>query len=80
MTFLHRGAKIAVKEHQTKVLVVDDEAAILEMIQFALEQAGFQAKTAANAYDALLCINDDRPDGGAVPWKPFIHRRYIATV
>jgi CheY-like chemotaxis protein len=34
----------------TKVLVVDDEAAILEMIRFALEQAGLVAQTAANAY------------------------------
>jgi two-component system phosphate regulon response regulator PhoB len=68
MAILHRGVKIAVKECQTKVLVVDDEAAILDMIQFALEQAGLQAKTAANAYDALLCINDDRPDIILMDW------------
>ena len=56
------------KGRQTKVLVVDDEAAILDMIRFALEQAGLQAKTAANAYDALLCVNDDRPDIILMDW------------
>ena len=56
------------KGRQTKVLVVDDEAAILDMIRFALEQAGLQVITAANAYDALLCVNDDRPDIILMDW------------
>ena len=51
-----------------KVLVVDDEAAILEMIRFALEQAGLVAQSAANAYEALLSINDDRPDIILMDW------------
>lgn len=54
--------------NQPNVLVVDDEAAILDMIRFALEQAGLKAQTAANAYDALLCINDDRPDIILMDW------------
>jgi len=53
---------------KTNVLVVDDEAAILDMIRFALEQAGLKVQTAANAYDALLCINDDRPDIILMDW------------
>jgi two-component system phosphate regulon response regulator PhoB len=53
---------------RTKILVVDDEAAILDMIRFALEQAGMEAQTAASAYDALLCINNDRPDIILMDW------------
>jgi CheY-like chemotaxis protein len=41
-------------ETLTKVLVVDDEAAILDMIGFALELAGLEATTAAIAYTARL--------------------------
>ena len=41
--------------NQTRdVLVVVDDAAILDIIPFALEQAGSKAQKAANAYDALL--------------------------
>jgi two-component system phosphate regulon response regulator PhoB len=57
-----------VNKSPTKVLVVDDETAILDMIRFGLEQAGLQARTAANAYDALLCISDDRPDIILMDW------------
>lgn len=52
----------------TKVLVVDDEIVILDMIRFALEQASMNVQTAANAYDALLCINEDRPDIILMDW------------
>jgi two-component system phosphate regulon response regulator PhoB len=52
----------------TKVLVVDDEQAILDMTRFALEQSGLEVQTAANAYDALLCINDNRPDIILMDW------------
>lgn len=53
---------------QPAVLVVDDEDAILEMIRFALEQAGMTALVAANAYEALLSINDNRPDIILMDW------------
>lgn len=52
----------------TKVLVVDDELAILEMIRFALEQAGLDVETSNSAYDALVSINDDRPDIILMDW------------
>ena len=53
---------------QPKVLVVDDEDAILEMTRFALQQAGMEAITASSAYDALLCVNDNRPDIILMDW------------
>jgi two-component system phosphate regulon response regulator PhoB len=57
-----------VSKSPVKVLVVDDESAILDMIRFALEQDGLQVRTAANAYDALLCVNDDRPNIILMDW------------
>ena len=53
---------------QAKVLVVDDEAAIRDMIRFALEQSDMQVRSAANAHDALLSINEERPDIILMDW------------
>ena len=48
--------------------MVDDEIAILEMTRFGLEQSGLQVQTAENAYDALLQINDSRPNIILMDW------------
>lgn len=53
---------------QTNVLVVDDEAAIRDMIQFALEKAGMGVQTASNAHEALVRINETRPDIILMDW------------
>lgn len=53
---------------QPNVLVVDDEAAIRDMIRFALEQSDMQVRSAANAHDALLSINEERPDIILMDW------------
>lgn len=50
------------------VLVVDDEAAIRDMIQFALERAEMGVQTAASAQEALLRISEDRPDIILMDW------------
>ena len=50
------------------VLVVDDEAAIRDMIQFALERAQMGVQTAASAQEALLRISEDRPDIILMDW------------
>jgi two-component system phosphate regulon response regulator PhoB len=57
-----------VNKEPTRVLVVDDEIAILDMIRFALEQSGMQPQTASNAYEALVCINEQRPDIILLDW------------
>jgi len=57
-----------VNRKTTKVLVVDDEAAILDMIRFALEQVEMEVHTAVSAYEALVDINDDRPDIILMDW------------
>jgi two-component system phosphate regulon response regulator PhoB len=50
------------------VLVVDDEAAIREMIQFALERAKMIVATAADAQEALVRISESRPDIILMDW------------
>ena len=53
---------------QPAVLVVDDEAAIRDMIGFALEQADMNVQSAANASEALLSISGNRPDIILMDW------------
>ena len=45
-----------------RVLVVDDEPDILELVRLNLAQAGFQVSTAENGNDALAVIRRDVPD------------------
>lgn len=51
-----------------KILIVDDEAAIRDMIQIVLESAKQKVQTAANAHEALLRINESRPDIILMDW------------
>lgn len=53
---------------EAKVLIVDDEEAIREMISVALELAGFQWLEAENATVAHSRIVDDRPDLILLDW------------
>ena len=53
---------------QLSVLVVDDEPAIRDMISFALERSGLDVQTAGNAQEALVSINDNRPDIILMDW------------
>ncbi|MCW8872042.1 MAG: phosphate regulon transcriptional regulator PhoB [Xanthomonadales bacterium] len=53
---------------QPRVLVVDDDAAIRDMIQFALERAKMSVQTAADAHEALLRISESRPDLILMDW------------
>ena len=55
-------------KNQPAVLVVDDEAAIRDMMRFALEQAGMKVQSAANAHEALLSISEKRPDIILMDW------------
>ncbi|MDY7026635.1 MAG: phosphate regulon transcriptional regulator PhoB [Pseudomonadota bacterium] len=51
-----------------QVLIVDDEAAIREMLQTALELADFDCITASNAKDAYKLIIDHRPNIVLLDW------------
>lgn len=50
------------------ILIVDDEAAIREMIRVGLELAGYDCIEAADAQSAHAAILDDRPDLVLLDW------------
>ena len=50
------------------VLIVDDEAAIRDMLKIALEMAGFQCLEARNAHEAQVTITDFSPDLVLLDW------------
>ena len=45
-----------------RILVVEDEPAVQELIRYTLEQAGMQAVTADSAEEALVSLRDELPD------------------
>ena len=45
-----------------KILVVDDEAILIETIAYNLEQAGYQVVTAADGVSALEAAQREQPD------------------
>ncbi|MCL5116578.1 MAG: response regulator transcription factor [Firmicutes bacterium] len=44
------------------ILLVDDEPSILELLQFHVEREGFRVLTSQNGENALVRIQEDRPD------------------
>jgi two-component system phosphate regulon response regulator PhoB len=51
-----------------KVLVVEDEVPIRQMIAFNLMRAGYEVTEAGDCHDARASIADDRPDLVLVDW------------
>ncbi|MEQ3695444.1 MAG: phosphate regulon transcriptional regulator PhoB [Pseudomonadales bacterium] len=54
--------------NKLKVLIVDDEAAIRDMVAMSLELSGFGCIQAENGSDALALIVDEKPDLALVDW------------
>ncbi len=52
----------------TKILIVEDEQAIREMIAFQLARAGFDTLEAENSAQARALIADERPELALVDW------------
>lgn len=50
------------------IMIVDDEPAIREMVDFALRKAGFDTILAADAREALEGVADNRPDLVLLDW------------
>ena len=46
----------------TKILLVDDEASIRELVRFNLEKAGYQVQEAADGQEAVHAIRQAKPD------------------
>lgn len=53
---------------QTRILVVDDERAIREMVCLYLAQEGFECQEAANAHEAESRIHEQLPDLILLDW------------
>lgn len=51
-----------------KILIVDDEPAIRDMLRIALEMAEFQVMEASNAREAHALITDEKPDLVLLDW------------
>ncbi len=56
------GYTIVVETQGARVLVVDDEAAIREVLEYGLGQAGFAVRTAVDARDALESVRAWSPE------------------
>lgn len=54
--------------HTARILFVEDEPAVQELIRFTLEQAGMEAVGAASAEDALAQLNEILPDAVLIDW------------
>jgi two-component system OmpR family response regulator len=57
-----RAAAGAAPEAEARLLVVDDEPNIVELLSASLRYAGFDVATATNGRDALLAVRSYRPD------------------
>jgi len=51
-----------------KILIVEDEPAVLEMISFVLEQAGFETQKAADSEEARRQLSSSPPDLILMDW------------
>lgn len=56
------------KQQGKKILIVDDEASIREMIAVALEMAGYECLEASNTQDAYSIIVDEKPQMILLDW------------
>ncbi|MCY4266067.1 MAG: phosphate regulon transcriptional regulator PhoB [Gammaproteobacteria bacterium] len=53
---------------ESTILIVDDEAAIRDMVSITLDLAGFSSIMAGNAHDAHVSIIDKKPDLVLLDW------------
>ena len=51
-----------------RILVVEDEPAVQELMRYTLEQAGMEVFTAASAEDALESLRNELPDAVLIDW------------
>lgn len=51
-----------------RILVVEDEPAVQELMRYTLEQAGMEALMALNAEDAVVMLRDELPDAVLIDW------------
>ena len=58
---------------QPNILIVEDDRALVEMLQYNLEKANFQTMIARDGVEALLVISERKPDLVILDWMiPYI--------
>lgn len=50
------------------ILVVEDEASLIELLRYNLETEGFRVEVAEDGEEALMKINEDTPDLALLDW------------
>ena len=51
-----------------RVLIVEDETALVELLRYNLEQAGFRVSVAYDGEEALASVQEDVPDLVLLDW------------
>ncbi len=54
--------EIGTPQASREILVVDDDAGVRFVVQWALEEQGFKVKTAADGREAIQKLDEGRPD------------------
>src|ERR1700726_2998743 len=57
-----RGAFVKTPDFNKKILVVDDESAILQTLRFNLERSGYAVVTASDGRNAIAMAQREQPD------------------
>src|SRR5208282_1159852 len=50
------------------ILIVEDEAALVELLRYNFEQEGFRVSAAADGEEALVMVSEDLPDLIVLDW------------
>jgi Response regulators consisting of a CheY-like receiver domain and a winged-helix DNA-binding domain len=66
----HRASRREAQNSSLKprVLIVEDETALVELLRYNLEQAGFQVSVAYDGEEALASVQEDTPDLILLDW------------
>jgi len=58
---------------QPNILIVEDEAALVELLTYNLEKAGFQTTVARDGEEAMLAVAEEKPDLVLLDWMlPYV--------
>lgn len=59
---MHSGIKLEITKMKNRILAVDDEEDIVELVRYNLEREGFETLSAFSGREALEIISKKRPD------------------
>ena len=58
---------------QPNILIVEDEAALVELLTYNLQKAGFRTALARDGDEAMLAVEETRPDLVLLDWMlPYV--------